>query len=193
MAAAILAGGRARRMDGLDKSRLLVEGRAIIVRQLDALQRLTPDVFIVATGAERFADLSVPVVADALPDAGALGGLYTALISARAGWIVVIACDMPFVTAGALDALVAEAVAAGADGADGAWARSARGIEPLFACYRTSAAARLRELIERGERRLTDAGTVLTMREVDVSRLGTDGSDRLLTNLNTPEDYARVQ
>ena len=193
MAAAILAGGRARRMDGLDKSRLLVEGRAIIVRQLDALQRLTPDVFIVATGAERFADLAVPVVADALPDAGALGGLYTALISARAGWIVVIACDMPFITASALAALVAEAVAAGADGADGAWARSARGIEPLFACYRTSAAARLRALIERGERRLAAAGTVLTMREVDVSRLGTDGSDRLLTNLNTPEDYARVQ
>lgn len=193
MAAAILAGGRARRMDGLDKSRLLVEGRAIIVRQLDALQRLTPDVFIVATGAERFADLAVPVVADALPDAGALGGLYTALISARAGWIVVIACDMPFVTAGALDALVAEAVAAGADGADGAWARSARGVEPLFACYRTSAATRLRELIERGERRLTAAGTVLTMREVDVSQLDTHGSDRLLTNLNTPEDYARVQ
>ncbi len=190
MAAAILAGGRARRMDGLDKSRLLVEGRAIIVRQLDVLRRLTPDVFIVATGAERFADLAVPVIPDALPDAGALGGLYTALISARAGWIVVIACDMPFVTANALEVLAGEAVASGEDGA---WARSTRGVEPLCACYRPAAAGRLRDLIERGERRLTAAGSVLTMRDVDVSRLGGDGSDRLLTNVNTPEDYARVQ
>src|SRR5687767_15752841 len=70
LAAAILAGGRARRMDGLDKSRLVVEGRAIIVRQLDALRRLTPQVFVVSSDAERFADLGVPLVPDALPGTG---------------------------------------------------------------------------------------------------------------------------
>jgi len=183
LAAAILAGGRARRMDGLDKSRLVVEGRAIIVRQLDALRRLTPQVFVVSSDAARFADLGVPLVPDALPGTGALGALYTALISARADWIVVIACDMPFITAAALDELVAEAAGAGGDGA---WARSARGVEPLFACYRTAAAARLRALVDAGERRLAAAGGVLNMRDVDIEA-------RVLTNVNTPEDYARVQ
>jgi molybdopterin-guanine dinucleotide biosynthesis protein A len=183
VAAAILAGGRARRLDGIDKSRLIVEGRSIIVRQLEALRRLTPQVFLVASDAERFADLGVPLVPDAQPGAGALGGLYTALISARADWIVVIACDMPFITSTALDQLVTEAAAADADGA---WARSARGVEPLFACYRTTAAPRLRALVDAGERRLAAAGNVLTMREVDVDA-------RVLTNVNTPEDYARVQ
>ena len=96
-------------MDGLDKSRLVVEGRAIIVRQLDALRRLTPQVFVVSSDAGRFADLGVPLVPDALPGTGALGALYTALISARADWIVVIACDMPFITSAALDELVAAA------------------------------------------------------------------------------------
>ncbi len=190
MAAAILAGGRARRMDGLDKCRLVVGGRPIIVRQLDVLRRLTPDVFIVATDARRYADLDVPVVPDALPDAGALGGLYTALLSARADWIVVIACDMPFVTTEALDLLVKEAVASAADGA---WARSSRGVEPLFACYRTASAGRLRDLAVRGERRLAAAGAVLSMHHVDASRFDGNASGRVLTNVNTPEDYARVQ
>ena len=169
-------------MDGMDKSRLVVEGRAIIVRQLDAVRRLTPEVFIVASDAPRFGDLEVPVVPDALPGTGALGGLYTALISARAERIVVIACDMPFITAGALALLAAAAH----PGDDGAWARTERGVEPLFACYRAAAAPRIRTLIEGGERRLAAAGGVLRMREVDVEA-------RLLTNVNTPEDYARVQ
>jgi molybdopterin-guanine dinucleotide biosynthesis protein A len=170
-------------MDGIDKSRLIVEGRAIIVRQLDVLRRLTAQVFLVASDAERFADLDVPIVADALPDTGALGGLYTALISARADWIVVVACDMPFITSGAIEALVAGAAAGGVDGA---WARSERGVEPLFACYRTAAAPRLRAMIDDGERRLAAAGTVLRMRDVEADA-------RVLTNVNTPADYARVQ
>ena len=171
-------------MDGLDKSRLVVEGRAIIVRQLDALRRLTPEVFIVASEAGRFSDLDVPVVPDALPGTGALGGLYTALVSARADWVVVIACDMPYITASALARIAAAAATDAGD--DGAWARTERGVEPLFACYRAAAAARIRTLIEGGERRLAAAGGVLRMREVDVDA-------RLLTNVNTPEDYARVQ
>jgi molybdopterin-guanine dinucleotide biosynthesis protein A len=170
-------------MDGLDKSRLVVEGRAIIVRQLDVLRRLTPEVFLVANDAERCPDLGVPVLPDALPGAGARGGLYSALISARADWIVVVACDMPFVAATALQQLVAEATTSGEDGA---WARSDRGVEPLFACYRAAAAPRLRTVIEAGERRLAAAGSTLRMREVAIDA-------RVLTDIDTPEDYARVQ
>ena len=178
-------------MDGRDKSRLVVEGRVLIVRQLDALRPLTREIVIIANEVERFADLNVPVVPDALQGTGALGGLYTALISARADWIVVVACDMPFITAGAVARLASEAASSGGDGA---WARSDRGVEPLFACYRTNAASRVKALIDSGDRRLSDVGTVLTMQDVEVSRL--DDGDReglLLTNLNTPEDYARVQ
>src|SRR5439155_16087595 len=44
---AILAGGRATRFDGRDKSALLVDGRTILDRQLDELSPLTDDVMIV--------------------------------------------------------------------------------------------------------------------------------------------------
>jgi GTP:adenosylcobinamide-phosphate guanylyltransferase len=44
VAAAIIAGGRARRFGGRDKSRLVVRGRPIIVRQMEAPQRVANDI-----------------------------------------------------------------------------------------------------------------------------------------------------
>ena len=37
-------------------------------------------------------------IADAVAGAGPLGGLYTALLDARHDRVLVLACDMPFVT-----------------------------------------------------------------------------------------------
>ena len=73
--AAILAGGRARRFGGRDKSRLVVEGRTIIVRQLDILQR------VACRGRHRrpasgpFRGPRPAVHADRVAGAGALGGI----------------------------------------------------------------------------------------------------------------------
>src|SRR5690242_6286352 len=95
-AAAILAGGRARRFGGLDKSRLVVRGRPIIVSQVAVLQTVTDRVFVVGPDDGRFADLGLTVYADRIAGAGAIGGLYTALDAADADIVVVVACDQPF-------------------------------------------------------------------------------------------------
>src|SRR5438552_2383660 len=95
-AAAIVAGGRARRFGGRDKSRLLIDGQSIINRQLEILQHLTANIFIVSSDAERFADLGLPVFPDLLQGAGVLGGIWTALTSAAAARLLVVAGDLPF-------------------------------------------------------------------------------------------------
>jgi len=77
-AGAILVGGQARRFGGRDKSRLVVQGRTIIVRQVELLQRVAGHVFAVGHTPERFVDLSLSVVPDSVPGAGALGGILTA-------------------------------------------------------------------------------------------------------------------
>ena len=188
-AGAILAGGRARRFDGRDKSRLVVDGTSIIVRQVQLLQRVTDEVILVGHEPERFADLGLRVVGDRVPGAGALGGIYTALASTTADRVLVIACDMPFLVEPLLQALLAFA-----ESGDGAWVRTGRGPGPLVACYRQSARARIHEAIEAGHLKAADLGLRLTMGELseqDVSAFG--DPDRVLANLNTPEDYARVQ
>lgn len=188
-AAAILAGGRARRFEGRDKSRLIVDGHTIIVRQLDVLQRVAIETFIVGHDPARFSDLGVPVRADRIDGAGAIGGLYTALDAATRDVVIVVACDLPFLDAGVLAELVARSA-----GHDGAWVETSRGVEPFVACYRRTARDRVRAEIGRGHLRAGDLGSVLDMAvlgDADLAVFG--GAGRLLTNLNTPDDYARVQ
>lgn len=138
---------------------------------------------------DRFVDLGVPVHGDLILDIGAVGGLYTALQVAQAARVIVVACDMPFLDAGLLRRLAALA----SDG-DGAWVRTARGVEPLLACYRRTAREVIRTEIVRKRLKAADLGSVLHMIEVgpaDVARFGP--VDRLLANVNSPADYARVQ
>jgi molybdenum cofactor guanylyltransferase len=189
VAAAIVAGGQARRFGGRDKSRLVIDGRPIIVRQLEVLRRITDRVCVIANDADRFADLGVPVYADIVPGAGAIGGLLTAVTHAGADIVIVVACDLPFLDAGLLRRIVELA-----DGADGAWVRTARGVEPLLACYQTRTAGRIRHEIDDGRLRAADLGGVLNMAEVAETELAQFGEiERLLANVNSPDDYARVQ
>ena len=189
VAAAILAGGQARRFAGQDKSRLVVDGRSIIVRQIEVLQRITAHVAIVANDLERFADLALPVHPDLIPGAGAIGGVYTALETAVADPVIVVACDLPFLDEGMLRRLV-ELAPAG----DGAWVRTARGVEPLLACYRREARLTIRARIESGRLKLSDLADALEMAALGAEELAQFGpAARLLANINTPDDYARIQ
>jgi molybdopterin-guanine dinucleotide biosynthesis protein A len=186
--AAIIAGGRARRFSGQDKSRLVVEGRTIIVRQVEILQRVASRIFV---GPEReyHGALGLEAHADAIEGAGALGGIYTALAVAPPGRVVTVACDLPFLESGMLARLVELA-----DGRDGAWVRTARGIEPLVACYQTSAAARIRARILTGALKAADLASTLDMAALDEAELRTFGApDRLLANINTADDLARFE
>jgi molybdopterin-guanine dinucleotide biosynthesis protein A len=188
-AAAIVAGGRARRYGGRDKSRLVVDGRTIIVRQVEALQPVAAEIVVVAPDAARFADLPVRVVADRQPGLGAVGGIDAALHAVDCDRVIVLACDLPFVTT-ALLATLAER----ADGHDGAWVRTGQGVEPLVACYRRQAREPLARYIAAGGRRARDLERWLDMAVLESPELDRFGPPaRLLANINTPADYARIQ
>jgi molybdopterin-guanine dinucleotide biosynthesis protein A len=201
IAGAILAGGQARRFGGRDKSRLTgPDGRSIIVRQLDLLQRVTGTTFIVTTPEDRqgrpdrFSDLDAAVAVDQITGAGALGGIHAALAHAATALpavtrVIVLACDLPFITESLLTDLAARA-----EQSDGAWVCGARGPEPLIACYRIDTLDRMTRAIEAGERRATALGTLLTLSEVHGEALAAHGDpDRLTANVNTPEEWRRVQ
>ena len=191
IAAAILAGGRARRFGGRDKSRLVVGGRPIIVRQVEVLQRIAGRTFIVGNDAARYADMDLDVHPDRVADAGALGGIYTALVSAApAERVIVVACDMPFLDAALIRRLAT--LAADTD-MDGAWVRTARGPEPLLACYRASAAETIRRELDAGRMRARDLDQVLRLAVVSEEELARYGAtDKLLLNVNSPEEYEKA-
>ncbi len=189
--AAILAGGRATRFGGADKASLVVGGRRIVERQLAALASIARDVRIVANDAARYADLGVPVVADAIAGAGPLGGVYTALVEARHERVLVLACDLPFVTAALVERLAVESGAA--EEIDAVVPRTVRGLEPLCALYRTRAAARARARIDRGDLRMTGFLADLAVRELPDGAFAPADEGTLFENINTPHDYARAR
>jgi molybdopterin-guanine dinucleotide biosynthesis protein A len=191
ISAAILAGGRATRLGGADKASLVVGGRRIVERQLTALAGIADDLRIVSGEAARYADLGVPIVADLIADAGPLGGVYTALLDARHDRVIVLACDLPFVTAALLERLAIESRAG--EEIDAVIPRSARGLEPLCALYRTRGAARARARIDCGDLRMTGFLADLAVRELACGGLGPEDERTLFENVNTPHDYARAR
>lgn len=185
---AILAGGRARRFGGIDKSALLVGGRRIIDRQIEVLRSLTADVVVIGPSPGRFAGLPVAVADDLVPAAGPLGGLYTALRLARSPLVLVLACDLPFVTA----RLLAHFVASIGD-ADVCLARDQGGLHPLSACYAARCAPRLEERVRTGRYKVVDALEGLRRVEIAGAALeALDPTGLALTNVNTAADYAAL-
>jgi molybdenum cofactor guanylyltransferase len=134
VAGAVLAGGRSSRM-GRDKAFVELDGRPLAAAVLDALREVGAAP-VVAVGGD-LASLTRLGFDDGVPDLhpgeGPLGGILTALEAVVADVVVVLGCDMPWVTAEALRELVA---ALDADPlADVAVAQSDR-PEPLFAAWR---------------------------------------------------------
>ena len=191
ISAAILAGGRARRFGGADKASLAIGDARIIDRQLAALSAVADDVRIVANDRDRYAGLGLRVIPDAVPDAGPLGGLYTALIDASHDRVLVLACDLPFVTAALLERLVAES-GTGQE-IDAVVPRSARGLEPLCALYARRCAAAAGARIARGE--LAVAGLLADLRVIELGpeALAPYDDGSLFENVNTPHDHARAR
>ena len=191
ISAAILAGGRATRFGGADKASLVVGGARIVERQLGALATVSGDIRIIANNAAPYVGLGVPVVADAIPGAGPLGGLYTALLHARYPRVIVLACDLPFVPAALLERLAAESGTG--EEVDAVVPRTPRGLEPLCAVYRTACAGLVQARIRRGDLRMTGLLGELRVRELGHDALGPYDEETVFENVNTPHDYARAQ
>jgi len=181
LAAAILAGGHARRFAGINKAALEVGGAAIADRQLEALRSVTRDVFVVGQPDPLWEARGLLVVADEIGDAGPLGGIYTALMHSPADRTLVVGCDMPFIAGDVLERLAA------VEDADVVVARSRRGLEPLCAIYSRVCAAEIRGRLERGAYEASTLPAGFRVAEVGVERA------LVFVNVNTPHDYERAK
>jgi molybdopterin-guanine dinucleotide biosynthesis protein A len=188
---AILAGGAARRMAGIPKGLLSVGGLRILDRLVAAfLEGLGSLPLLVANAPEAGswrADLRV--VPDRNPGGGTLAGLLTAVLESPAP-VVVVAWDMPFVTASLIKALgedlsLADVVIPASGGR--------RGVEPLCAGYGPATGPAMASALERGDLRAIafhEAVRVRVMPEVELRAFGDPA--RMFFNVNTPDDLVRA-
>lgn len=191
-AAAILAGGRATRLHGADKSRLVVGGRTIRDRQLDVLRGLVDEIVLVGGDPAGEADPDVPRRPDLAPGRGPLGGIQAALHHGDAACTLIVACDLPFLSRPFLAFLLARAL--DADGsADVVVPRSGDRLHPLCATYNR----RVREVVDRrvasGALAVQALFDELRVDVVEPEVVATfDPEGVMFWNVNTPDEYERA-
>lgn len=135
-------------------------------------------------------------IEDRWPGEGPLGGIVTALLHRQedepgCSWNLIVSCDMPFLTAESLRFLAQRATASDAQIV---LAQSAKGPEPMCACWRTDAVGVLQEAFERGVRKVTDGIALLKAEVLDEGVWKRfDNSGRLFWNMNTLQDYEEAR
>lgn len=190
----ILTGGESTRM-GRDKALLPLLGVTLLERTVRKVQPLVQYAAVVGRSPEH-AGLDWSVYHDDLPGLGPLGGIVTALrlageLQPAASWCLVVACDMPYLTAEWLDFLLGRATASQADAI---LPMSEGGPEPLCAAYHRRCAQPVSAAVARGVRKVTDAFEGLRVEYIHPREWKPFASGgELFKNMNTPEDYAEAQ
>jgi molybdopterin-guanine dinucleotide biosynthesis protein A len=194
----VLAGGASSRF-GRDKALVRFGAIPLLQEIVQLAQTCTSEVAVVA-GAQKYVDLDgkLQIIEDRWPGEGPLGGIITALqhTAAKKGpaeWNLILSCDMPFLIAEWLQFLVDRARASAPE-IQVILPHSAHGPEPLCACYRTSAAAPLKNVFDRGVRKVTQALKEVRTEVLDESVWKRfDSAGRLFWNMNTPADFEEAQ
>lgn len=188
LSAAILTGGKGRRMGGAAKGLLEVDGVRIVERQLAVLRLLVAEVFLVGGDPGPYAYLGLPVVPDAIAGKGAPGGVHAALAHAAKPWVFCLACDMPFPSPAAIGL-----IASRREGARAVAPLRGGFPEPLFALYSKRCLPDFERALREGDPSLAQLLRIAGARLVPEAELeAVDPRARSLWNLNTPEDLARA-
>ena len=184
--AAVLAGGRSRRM-GAPKALALLGGEPLLSRVLATVAAAGLDAVVVAKpGSALPPGLGVPVWEEPEEPVHPLTGLVAALERAGGRAVLALACDMPFVAPGLLTRLAAlDAVAA--------CVRAGGRLEPFPGRYAAAALPVLRAALARqgSVRGALEALGPVVVEETELAALGDPAT--LLTSLNTPEQLAAAE
>ncbi len=177
----ILAGGKARRLGGVDKGLQPYHGRPLVQHALEILAPLCREVFINANrNLAVYRRFGHPVIPDPLPDfQGPLAGILAALQRAHTPGLLVVPCDSPHLRRDLLERLAA----ALADH-DITIAHDGRRLHPVVMALRTELAGDLSAWLATGERKIDRWARRHRWTAVD----GSDAPDQF-RNLNTPEDF----
>jgi molybdopterin-guanine dinucleotide biosynthesis protein A len=185
---AIQAGGKSSRM-GQDKALIAVHGRTLLERVLARVHDLGDELILIANRPEVYAPFNLPCFPDLYPDHGPLAGIYTALAHARRPHVLVVACDMPWLNPALLRHLIS--LREEGDAVVPCWGRFP---EPLHAVYSQACRAPIRTCLENGRLKATAFYDQVRVHLVERKRIAAyDPQGRSFTNVNTPEELARLR
>jgi molybdopterin-guanine dinucleotide biosynthesis protein A len=177
----VLVGGNSSRM-GQDKACLPFQGKTLVEHVAAAVAEAAGSVTLVGAP-ERYATLGLPMLADTRTGAGPLAGIHTALGASLAAWNLIVACDMPGISASFLRSLMAAAESCQADcllpsGPSGL-------PEPLCAVYHFRCLDAITDALDRNVRKITDGLAAVRVAKWSVAESG------WFRNVNTAQEWTQ--
>ena len=183
----ILAGGKGRRMGGVDKGLEVFRGKRLVDH---VFERLAPQVGGIIVSANQNHDayktFGVRVVSDAIGNfAGPLAGLHAGLSVSRRPFLVTVPCDSPFLPADLVERLL---LRLNESGAELAVAKTGDQSHPVFCLVRRSVIEHLTNFLKGGGRKI-DAWYA----SLDVVEVLFDDQAQAFSNINTREELATFE
>jgi molybdopterin-guanine dinucleotide biosynthesis protein A len=177
---------------GTDKALIPFQGRRLIERVIERVRPLADEMVVISNRPEDYRFLHLPLIVDAVPGRGALGGLYTALLASTAPLVAVIACDMPFVNAELLNSC-REMLQI--DDWDAVIPRTGNGFEPFHAVYRRNTCLpKVKAALDAGLWKVDswfDQAKIRFLEPQETQHFDPHGI--AFMNLNTPEDLQEAE
>ncbi len=149
----ILAGGRARRMGGVDKGLSVLAGRPMLEHVLAALKPQVTKVIINANrNLDAYREFGCDVVSDVVGDySGPLAGMASGMKSAATPYVVTVPCDSPLI-AGDLVARLYHTL--DANDAEVCVVHDGKRTHPVFLMLRRDLLSSMLAFLDAGERKI---------------------------------------
>jgi molybdenum cofactor guanylyltransferase len=191
ISAVILSGGRATRMNGVDKGLVMLQQKPLIAHVIERLKPQVDEILINANREiEQYEALGLPILQDENVEflesyIGPLAGFSLGLQHATHDYVLTVPCDSPLLPLDLVERLYNGMAAARMDiacaGSDG-------NTHPVFCLMKKSVLPSLLAYIESGERKVSTWQKSQKYVEVDFS----DCNDAFV-NLNTFEDLKALE
>lgn len=185
--AVILAGGKGRRMGGIDKGLMILNGRAMIEHIILAIKPQCQKIIINANrNIDQYERYPYPVISDNMGDfQGPLAGFASALNVVNSAFIITLPCDAPKLPG---DYVVRMLTALNKANSAIAVVNDGHRMQPVYALIKTSLEDNLLTFLKNGGRKIDRWYAQNNVTQVDFS----DCQSHFL-NINTPEQKQQLQ
>ena len=183
---AVLAGGRAQRFGGQDKTQLKLGRESLLQRTLNILNSFCTETLISSNTLTQHPEGRV--VPDQREGQGPLGAIYSCLLTACTPYLMIVAGDMPFITPNALTKLWHER-----EDFDIIIPRSPDGLQPLAAIYKQSCVPYIAMQLRENNFKIRGFFDNVRVKVITCTDFPDIYSDNIFLNINSPDDLQRAR
>lgn len=188
MTAVILAGGKSRRLGGIDKPLISIGGQRIIDRTFQVVSHCCREVIISSNNPQPYRKFPVAIIPDLHPNKGALGGIYSCLEQSFFPYALILAGDMPFISAAAIRYLWSRH-----KDYDVILPKSDDGHQPLHAIYHKNCRQAIKEQLDADKLKISGFFPHVRILEILTEQHPSCFGPGYFFNLNTPDDVKKAQ